>query len=160
MSFVTWKCAKTVTPLAQETVHLYLPGGQRIVGLFNGCNKILVKEALAPGNSISTRVKIDPERSAWAKNAGGRNLDIFVAVGGQLVFGLESRDDVFSSDNYAEILESIKLVSDDAFDRRDTFDKLPASQLVTLTPGTVSVKEISRHVMSAAAPVAIHAPVQ
>lgn len=151
MSFVTWKCAKTDAPLDQETVHLYLPGGQRIVGLFNGCNEILVKEALEPGNSIRTRVKIDPERSAWAKSAGGRNLDMFVAVGGQLIFGLDSRDEVFSSDNYAEVLENIKLVSDDAFDRRDSFDKLPASQLVTLSPETVSVKEVSRHVMSSAA---------
>lgn len=131
MDFFAWRCSKSDQKTSGKKIHLYLPGGQRLVGDFNGRGKLSIDEAFER-TSAGTQFRIDPDRCKWIQHAGGRELDVFMAVAGQLIFGLEDRSEVFEGGNYDELARSIKMVHDDAFDPGDTFETLPVSRFSML----------------------------
>ncbi|WP_273206775.1 hypothetical protein [Marinobacter subterrani] len=137
MGVFSWQCAKTHTSIPepksasnpeQHHVHLYLPEGQRIEGFLNGAGCIIVEEAYerdADGHESSVD---DIEEAPWLMNAGGYLVDIFQAIGAQVIEGFGSREDAFRGDHFERIADHIKLVKHSAVDPTDRYEHLETSE--------------------------------
>lgn len=145
MSF-SWQCAKSSLsiPAPQAThhaerfcrVHLYLPEGQRIEGFLNGSGIIFLDRAFErpkdtngkPGPEQEVLFFDMPEDHEWLMNAGGLSIDVFSAVGQQVIPDFQSRDDAFKDDNFDHIAKYIKIVRQDHYDPQDSYDTLAVSE--------------------------------
>lgn len=145
MSF-SWQCAKsklsipvphiTHHPERDCHVHLYLPEGQRVEGHLNGSGVIILDRAFErpqdasgkPGDERELAFFDMPEEHDWLMNAGGLSIDVFCAVGQQVIPGFASRDDAFKDANFDRITQHIKLVRHSQYDPDDRYETLPASE--------------------------------
>ncbi|WP_273206778.1 hypothetical protein [Marinobacter subterrani] len=148
-----WHCAKTGRPLTGKTVNLYLPGGQRVRGYSDGSSVLFVESAFDTLMTPEVQLSLSPTATKWARKAtltsslveamSGRPLtlegmqiiaeaklviDILMAVGNQLVFGLETRADITADkETYDEVMCSTKLVLAEEFRAKDSFETLGPS---------------------------------
>lgn len=151
---ILWHCAKSGKPLTSAVAHLYLPGGERLLGFTDGSNVFHVNSAFDTLSTHNAPLMISPHRSKWARNAIVREnmidamshapslnltalqtlgqsllvIDIQMVVGNQLVAGLESREALSAdAETNAEVLASVKIVDDTAFNPMDRYFTLKPS---------------------------------
>ncbi|MGX1201110.1 hypothetical protein [Marinobacter sp. MBR-105] len=125
---INWVCAKSGKDLTNQLVHLYLPGGQRITGIFDGARYLMIVTAHRAGHSSHVSTQIAPEKLAVCRKAGTDSMDTFMAVAGSPV-GAE----LWNTRELAEgLVGEYKVVLDRFFSSGDTYASLQASNLTHL----------------------------